>query len=475
MDDLREFYNSIENPIDNKYKWNSLLNLYCSSYDFNDFYEKVTYINKSTNPYYMNDDKENFSLLMFDLFKKSIVSLSEDKVKHYISKEIFNSKIYDIIPYLNTLPEITEYSKLKEVLNDEFIRVYFSKFFYDENGYVILASDFDVINDYTYNTVFTITVGGVNLYKFLKDFVSVSIENEMTFYLKLNEFGKYINVNIYTSLDKISKLRKIINTTKKENYAFHYDNIYNLLSGNIDESLSIRNRSFYNKNDYNNSRCLILFKSFDSVIYNYVINHLNILVSYKDGRMNLSDYISNSVAERIMHELISKNVKTESDYYNIANSGELIRMKELIKDKVAASLKDVLKDRLYLKDNDAKVTIYLSENKSLDIDVSIYMYAIRTLTSPLIIKDNSIEKAFRIRIKNECEYEKIDSNKFCLDKSFSNRILYDEDKIKKYEEEMESVQKELDRLNELDKLFEDGSPEAKARIASEMKDLIGEE
>jgi hypothetical protein len=65
MDDLREFYNSIENPIDNKYKWNSLLNLYCSSYDFNDFYEKVTYINKSTNPYYMNDDKENFSLLMY--------------------------------------------------------------------------------------------------------------------------------------------------------------------------------------------------------------------------------------------------------------------------------------------------------------------------------------------------------------------------------------------------------------------------
>ena len=103
------------------------------------------------------------------------------------------------------------------------------------------------------------------------------------------------------------------------------------------------------------------------------------------------------------------------------------------------------------------------------------MYAIRTLTSPLIIKDNSIEKAFRIRIKNECEYEKIDSNKFCLDKSFSNRILYDEDKIKKYEEEMESVQKELDRLNELDKLFEDGSPEARAKIASEMKDLIGEE
>ena len=473
MDDLKEFYNSIENPIDNKSKWNSLLNFYCTSYDFNDFYQKVTYVNKSTNPYYMNDDKEKFSLLMFNLFKKSLLSLSEDKVKHYISKGIFNSKIYEIIPYLSNLPEINEYSKLKEVLNDEFIRVYFSKFFFEDNGFVILASDFDVINDYTHNTVFTITVAGINLYNFLKDFINTSIENEMQFYLKFNECGKYINVNIYTSLDKIKKLSKIINTAKKENYAFHYDNIYNLLSGNIDESLSIRNRSFYNRNDYNNSRCLILFKSFDSVIYNYVINHLNILVSYKDGRMNLLDYISNSVTERILHELISKNVKTESDYYNIANSGELLRMKELIRSKVAESLRDVLKDRLYLKDGDAKVTIHLGENKSLDIDVSIYMYAIRTLTSPLIIKDNSIEKAFRIRIKNECEYEKIDSNKFCLDKSFSNRILYDDEKMKSYEEELSNVQKELDRLDELDKLFEDGSPEARARIASEMKDLIG--
>jgi len=103
------------------------------------------------------------------------------------------------------------------------------------------------------------------------------------------------------------------------------------------------------------------------------------------------------------------------------------------------------------------------------------MYAIRTLTSPLIIKDNSIEKAFRIRIKNECEFEKIDPNKFCLDKSFSNKVLYDEDKIKSYEDELASVQKELDRLNELDRLFEDGSPEARARIATEMKDLIGTE
>ena len=91
MDELKEFYDSIENPIDNKSKWNNLLNLYCSSYDFNDFYQKVTYENKSITPYYMSDDKDQFNLLMFNLFKEKLLSLDEDTIKHNISKGVFNS------------------------------------------------------------------------------------------------------------------------------------------------------------------------------------------------------------------------------------------------------------------------------------------------------------------------------------------------------------------------------------------------
>ena len=34
------FYNKIENPIDNKSKWNKLLSIYSASYDFDDFEKK---------------------------------------------------------------------------------------------------------------------------------------------------------------------------------------------------------------------------------------------------------------------------------------------------------------------------------------------------------------------------------------------------------------------------------------------------
>jgi len=259
----------------------------------------------------------------------------------------------------------------------------------------------------------------------------------------------------------------------KENYAFQFDNIYNLLSGNIDDFLSIKNRTYFNNNDYNNNRCFILFKSFDGVLYNYVIDHLNIMVSYKDGKMNLLDYICNNVTDKVIHELINKQIKTEAEYYTLANSDNLINLRRFINEKIYNNLEDILDEKLYLKENDYKVKIKLDDNRTFDIDVAIFMYAIRTLTSALIVKDNTLEKAFRIRIKNECIYQKIDSDKFCLDKSFSDKLLYNEVTMKEYEDELSNIKSEIDKLNELEGMFNGtASSEERRKIASSMKDLL---
>jgi hypothetical protein len=187
--------------------------------------------------------------------------------------------------------------------------------------------------------------------------------------------------------------------------------------------------------------------------------------------MNLLDYIAYNVTERVIHQLITKSIKTESEYYNLANSPDLVNLRTFIKDKVLVNLKEVLDEKLYLKENDDKITVKLNDNKTLDIDVSVYMYAIRTLTGTLLLKDNSIEKAFKIRIKNECEFQRIDPKKFCLDQSFTNRILFDEPKMESYEAELSSIKTEINKFNELDKLFEDGSPEARQQLSVSMKEM----
>lgn len=473
MEQLNTFYDKIENPIDNKSKWNKILNIYSSSYDFNDFYEKMTEVNKSTNPYYIKEDKEIFSLIMWSLWKSKVQGFSEEKIYNYISKGVFDSDIYDTIKTINGLESIKEYSRLSEVLLDESIRGYYSKFFNDDKGNITITSNFDIINDYTYNTVFTVTVGGINLYKFLSDYVNYCLDKELDFLIKFNEYGKYINVNIYASLFNVKEIENAISIVMKENYAFHYDNIYNVLSGDIDDYLSIRNRTYFNQTDYNNSRCLVLFKSFDGVMYNYILNHLNVIVSYKDGRMNLLDYISNNVTDRILHELINKQIKTEAEYYTLANSTDLTNLRKFINEKIFQNIEDILAQDLYLKENDYKVSVELNDSKTFDIDASVFMYAIRTLTSALIPKDNSIEKAFKVRIKNECLFQKIDPEKFCLDKPFTEKLLYNEGAMKAYEDELSSIKTELNRLSELEGMFNGtATSEERQKIAANMKELL---
>ena len=53
---------------------------------------------------------------------------------------------------------------------------------------------------------------------------------------------------------------------KKENYTFFYDN-YDLLSGNINESISLKNKDYFNTYQYLRERSMIYFKSLDSVTY----------------------------------------------------------------------------------------------------------------------------------------------------------------------------------------------------------------
>ena len=70
MDDLKALYFRIENPIDNKIKWNKLLNIYSMSFNYEDFYSRVTKKSKeTTSVYYDIEDKKTFCLMMWSIWK----------------------------------------------------------------------------------------------------------------------------------------------------------------------------------------------------------------------------------------------------------------------------------------------------------------------------------------------------------------------------------------------------------------------
>ena len=101
------------------------------------------------------------------------------------------------------------------------------------------------------------------------------------------------------------------------------------------------------------------------------------------------------------------------------------------------------------------------------------MYAIRSLTPTLLAKDSSIEKLFKIRIKNECGYAKVDPDKFCLDLSFTKKTMFDDTALKDYEKKVSSIKSDINKLNDLEKLFNNAdSEENRKKISTSMQEII---
>ena len=74
MDELKTLYFHIENPIDNKIKWNKLLNIYSTSDDYEDFYNRAIKKHKSDSSInYDIEDKKTFCLVMWSIWKNNTI------------------------------------------------------------------------------------------------------------------------------------------------------------------------------------------------------------------------------------------------------------------------------------------------------------------------------------------------------------------------------------------------------------------
>ena len=453
MEDLKNLYNRIENPINNRIKWNKILSLYSTSLNYDNFYSQITYKDNSNNIVTYNEkDKEEFYLYMWSIWNERIYSLKEEDIREYIENKIFDYDIYDTINELEDLGQVDSYTKIMKALSSSNINRYFSNFFDDFNHKIVVYSDFNIKNDASFNTVLTIKIDSDYLYKILMTYISKCIKNNIPYYFKYSEYTDDIIVSIYSTIDNLCLNVKIIEDIKKDYSLYFYDNNNDPLIGSINESITIRNKDYYNSYQYNKERSLIIFKSLDSVIYEYILNHLDIKISYKDKKLNILDYLATSIMEIVVNDLLESSVKSKSEYFSVANSQDLINFKDYIKEKLLDNMKSILNERLYLKLNNEKITVVLNKYKNLKIDVDVIMSCIRGLTQVLISMDKSLINSFKIRIKNECQFFKVDYEKFCLDIGFSKKMMFNREKYRKYKKEIERIQEELSKKKSKDSL-----------------------
>ncbi len=470
MEDLKSLYLEIENPLDNKVKWSKIINFYSKSLNYEDFYSSIVREKSDQKTYYDEDSKNNLILFLWSNFKHRLLSLEDKEIVKLIDDRVFSSTVFDVIKKLKELKSITKYEDLLEVLTDPQIVRYFNELYYDFTKSVVISSDFRILSKESMNTVLSMRVDPKYLYLIVKGYIDECIKYEMPYYIKFDEFSKKVVINFYTTISNYRTNLSILNMLKKENFSYFFEN-KDLLSANIGKFIAVRHMNLYNNYDFSREKTSIIFKSFDSVLYDYVINHPNILVAYKAGRMNITEYLASFVMEKIIGQIISDNASSKDEYYLLANSKELTDLKTKIKEKLYFDMKNILKDRLYLKNSDEIIPFEFTKEKTINIDVDIFMVAIRNLISILITKDSNLEKLFRIRIKNECEFLHVDPLKFSIGYSFKELLLFNKEKYDDYNKELELINNDMNKIKEYERLI---NSENKDELRDRIKDAFND-
>ena len=125
------------------------------------------------------------------------------------------------------------------------------------------------------------------------------------------------------------------------------------------------------------------------------------------------------------------------------------------------------------KEKDSKVEFQLNASKKISIEVDVFMCAIRNLIVTLMLKDDSLEEMFKVRIKNECNYYKVDPDKFCLDLGFVRKIFFNKVQYSNYQGVLDKIHSEVKKVNELELLINSElTDDTRKQISSSMTELI---
>ena len=170
--------------------------------------------------------------------------------------------------------------------------------------------------------------------------------------------------------------------------------------------------------------------------------------------------------------MVDNTIKSTQDYFYIANSEDLLNLKKYIKDKLVLNMRDILKERLYLKPAKTEIPLKINDNKTIKIPIEMFMCGIRNLTMTLVSKDNSIEKAYRIRIKNECQFYGVDYDKFCLDSGFVKKLFYNKKMYDHYQKELQEIHSDIKKVETLENLISSEiDEETRSKIFDSMNEL----
>ena len=312
INNLKEFYTSIKNPLDDEEVINTLL-LACSNNG--DFYFYLNSINSYGRGVYNPQEKDNFFMAVFDqLFKNADSSIKT----HF--KDIHD--VSDLQKAFDSLPKTVDNLDLYATVDNLNL--------YDDHYWIYVNSN-ELHNDGSYSAIplafnvkhrLYVNIDNVDVHKLGRLFFEKCEEGDLPYKFKFTGAVERDDVFVvYSDTEHLLDYYRILTEIKKEHPELEQSiSRPPIMSGVVDGWIGYGTEPQQFEQSFNSLRCEIVNQAFNKTLYDLIINHPDLPLVVDGEETTLMDEVASRIVEDEISLLLRYEKNELANYYGLTYS-----------------------------------------------------------------------------------------------------------------------------------------------------------
>ena len=435
INNLRDFYSQVANPLENNNLINQLISDYavdcdnalCLEQKLSQHYSKGS---KSISM----DDYNSFYSFIFNCWKHTITNISEEQAKKMMEEGILDTKFPLLQQYLKEIPnahsrdEVDFYltgSNAGEVSSILKKYCYTSDTIFDEWNHF---STYLSIKPSNLEHSLYMNIDSSYIHKFAKKFLEKCGENGLPvdFVISNHRNNRDNNFILYSDgeklLDYYHTLKEIMEEDKD---LLRHVKKPHILTGSIDNIIGYASVTNTKTPAYTKTRATALYCAVENTFQQVLFQHPKLKIEVEDEEISVPDEAAYRIVDKKLEYLESLSKKELYNYYGL-------KPRHLKRKKFIAKMHDAIEEAILQgleeKTFDFKPVFFQYKKrgkfktKYLEVSKEEIVSSLKTVLPDIVSEYPRFKKDLKENITIECKNANFDDKKFCFDTNWMSKI-----------------------------------------------------
>ena len=426
------FYNRIQNPLDDEKVLEELISAYSEGHGF---YSELTKRNSKNKPRRYNPSAcDDLHAFLFNTWKKEMLSITREQYEQAIKDKLYDNDIFKFVRYLSTVPDVKTKKEATQILEQQFkdkeLGDAMEKYRWDAidlyGSWTHIHSRYVHAKKVKSNPIehrLYLNMAPTDVHTMSKIFLEKCIAKRIPYYFKISEYGlRDDNIVIYSDTKMLPKFLSVLKEIEQE-----YPQLIEragkppILTGKIRNWIGYGSEPLNEtgKSSFNSVRADSIEQAIKKELISWYKDNIKGSVVVNGKQISIVDYICrnvvleqlNSMAKTVERCPNSKHIKYNQN--DITNPVFTQRLERAIKGQANKVIGEFLRE----ENTSGCIEVKVNDGCTISVYGSSIVKELKSFISTINANDPNFKNRIKARIKIAAKNNGIDPEKYCFDKA----------------------------------------------------------